>query len=151
MESVLERKGEECALCKLQHSCEDSLTLSPPLHLPPPSPFLCPSSPSLLLLPGVTHLTVSSDVEGVMAILDWLAFVPHVRGGPLPFTIPLDPVDRLVEYTPTKVPYDPRWMLAGRKNTGGCGLFIVAGGCGLFIVAGDSRAKHTKNIWSGSS
>lgn len=56
-----------------------------------------------------------------MAILDWLAFVPHVRGGPLPFTIPLDPVDRLVEYTPTKVPYDPRLMLAGRKDTGGCG------------------------------
>ena len=77
-----------------------------------------------------------------MAILDWLAFVPHVRGGPLPFTIPLDPVDRLVEYTPTKVPYDPRWMLAGRKDTGGCGLFIVAG---------DSRAKHTENIWSCSS
>ena len=74
----------------------------------------------------MTHLTVSSDVEGVMAILDWLAYVPHVRGGPLPFTIPLDPVDRLVEYTPTKVPYDPRWMLAGRKNTGGgCGLIII--------------------------
>ena len=60
-----------------------------------------------------------------MAILDWLAFVPHMCGGPLPFTIPLDPVDRLVEYTPTKVPYDPRWMLAGRKDTGGYGLIII--------------------------
>ena len=89
-----------------------------------------------------------------MAILDWLAFVPHVCGGPLPFTIPLDPVDRLVEYTPTKVPYDPRWMLAGRKDTGGCGLFLVAGDSLVsypdppWYETRDSRAKHTENIWS---
>ena len=52
----------------------------------------------------MTHLTVPSDVEGVMAILDWLAFVPRVQGGPLPFMIPLDPVDRPVEFIPSKVP-----------------------------------------------
>ena len=111
-------------LCKLPDPPSSSPLSLPFLPPPLPSPFP-PSSSCLLLLPGVTHLTVSSDVEGVMAILDWLAFVPHVRGGPLPFTIPLDPVDRLVEYTPTKVPYDPRWMLAGRKDTGGCGLIII--------------------------
>ncbi len=27
-----------------------------------------------------------------------------------------DPVDREVEFRPTKAPYDPRWMLAGRPN-----------------------------------
>jgi len=27
-----------------------------------------------------------------------------------------DPVDREIEFTPTKAPYDPRWMLAGRAH-----------------------------------
>ena len=85
--------------------------------LPPLLPLLSSSLPSS----GVSHLTVPSDVEGVMQILNWLAFVPRVQGGPLPFMIPLDPVDRPVEYIPSKVPYDPRWMLAGKKGSGGCG------------------------------
>lgn len=29
---------------------------------------------------------------------------------------PVDPVEREVGYIPTKAPYDPRWMLAGREN-----------------------------------
>lgn len=28
--------------------------------------------------PGVSHLTVPDDLAGIMAILDWLAFVPKV-------------------------------------------------------------------------
>jgi len=32
-----------------------------------------------------------------MEILNWLVFVPSVQGVPLPFMIPLDPVDRPVE------------------------------------------------------
>lgn len=35
---------------------------------------------------------------------------------PLPVTKPIDPVDREVGFMPTKTPYDPRWMLAGRQN-----------------------------------
>lgn len=35
---------------------------------------------------------------------------------PLPVTKPVDPVDREVGFMPTKTPYDPRWMLAGRQN-----------------------------------
>lgn len=27
-----------------------------------------------------------------------------------------DPVDRQIEFIPTKAPYDPRWMLAGRPS-----------------------------------
>lgn len=27
-----------------------------------------------------------------------------------------DPVDREIEFVPTKAPYDPRWMLAGRPH-----------------------------------
>lgn len=29
---------------------------------------------------------------------------------------PKDPVEREIEFTPTKAPYDPRWMLAGRTH-----------------------------------
>lgn len=38
------------------------------------------------------------------------------RNGPLPIISPVDPVDREVEFYPTKAPYDPRWMLDGRYN-----------------------------------
>ena len=63
-------------------------------------------------------MTVASDVEGVLAILEWLEFVPRVRAGPLPIIPSLDPPERPIDYTPTKAPYDPRWMLAGRAKTG---------------------------------
>ncbi|GFS59635.1 hypothetical protein NPIL_593201, partial [Nephila pilipes] len=29
---------------------------------------------------------------------------------------PLDPVDRDVIFTPTRLPYDPRYLLAGRES-----------------------------------
>jgi len=29
-----------------------------------------------------------------------------------------DPVDRMIQYTPSKAPHDPRWMLAGRTSYG---------------------------------
>lgn len=29
---------------------------------------------------------------------------------------PTDPVDREIEFIPTKTPYDPRWMLSGRPH-----------------------------------
>jgi len=38
------------------------------------------------------------------------------RDGPLPMCLWSDPVDREVEFMPTKAPYDPRWMLAGRAH-----------------------------------
>ena len=38
------------------------------------------------------------------------------RDGPLPTCFSSDPVDREIEFMPTKTPYDPRWMLAGRAH-----------------------------------
>lgn len=67
---------------------------------------------------GVTHKTVTSDVEGVFAMLDWLAFIPRVKRGVVPLMPALDPVDRLIEFTPTKAPYDPRHMIAGHAKHG---------------------------------
>lgn len=65
---------------------------------------------------GVSHKTEAIDLDGIYRILHWLSYIPAYRGGDLPITIPNDPIDRNIGFTPTKSPYDPRWMLAGRMN-----------------------------------
>ena len=62
---------------------------------------------------GVTHQQVPNDQEGVNAILDWLSFVPKDASSPPPILPVSDPVERDIDFTPTKAPYDPRHMLAG--------------------------------------
>ncbi|XP_036953486.1 acetyl-CoA carboxylase isoform X2 [Acanthopagrus latus] len=65
---------------------------------------------------GVTHTTVPDDFEGVFTILKWLSYMPKNKQSPVPVIATTDPVDREIDYTPTKAPYDPRWMLAGRPH-----------------------------------
>jgi len=65
---------------------------------------------------GVSHEAVVHDLDGVKTILKWLSYIPKTKFSPLPITIPSDPVDRDIEYIPTKAPYDPLWMLAGKKS-----------------------------------
>ncbi|KAI0918018.1 hypothetical protein AcV5_002805 [Taiwanofungus camphoratus] len=65
---------------------------------------------------GVSHLTASSDLEGATHILEWLSFVPEVKGGPLPILNSVDPWDRDIGYTPPKGPYDPRWFIEGKTD-----------------------------------
>ncbi|XP_031193342.1 acetyl-CoA carboxylase 2 isoform X3 [Mastomys coucha] len=65
---------------------------------------------------GVSHVTVPDDFEGVCTILDWLSYIPKDNRSPVPITTPSDPIDREIEFTPTKAPYDPRWLLAGRPH-----------------------------------
>ncbi|KAM6965705.1 acetyl-CoA carboxylase 2 [Aplochiton taeniatus] len=65
---------------------------------------------------GVTHSTVPDDFEGVFTILQWLSYMPKNNRSPVSVVTPEDPVDREIEFTPTKAPYDPRWMLAGRQH-----------------------------------
>ncbi|XP_059157454.1 acetyl-CoA carboxylase-like isoform X2 [Physella acuta] len=67
---------------------------------------------------GVSHSVVPDDFEGVCKILHWLSYMRLKKGGPLPILQPLDPVDRLIEFHPTRTAYDPRWMLAGRRENG---------------------------------
>ena len=57
---------------------------------------------------GVTHLVTKDDLEGVAAILNWLAFVPAKRGMIPPIIKPEDSIDREIEFVPSKSPYDPR-------------------------------------------
>ena len=92
---------------------------------------------------GVTHEVVDDDQAGVSAILKWLSFVskdatslPAVRES-------VDPVDRKVEFMPTKTPYDPRHMLAG--NGEALGFFDKGSfqeylaGWGKSVVTGRAR------------
>lgn len=66
---------------------------------------------------GVTHAISTSDYEGVCIILQWLSYMPRCRDAPLPIINSVDPIDRKIDFIPTKAPYDPRWMLAGRKDS----------------------------------
>ncbi|XP_058168228.1 acetyl-CoA carboxylase [Anopheles ziemanni] len=65
---------------------------------------------------GVTHKTEALDLDGVYTVMHWLSYIPNVRGGILPIVSTSDPIERVIDFTPTKAPYDPRWMLAGRYN-----------------------------------
>ncbi|XP_030077913.1 acetyl-CoA carboxylase 1 isoform X2 [Microcaecilia unicolor] len=65
---------------------------------------------------GVTHCTVHDDFEGVYTILHWLSYMPKCVSSPVPILSAKDPIDRVIEFVPTKAPYDPRWMLAGRPH-----------------------------------
>uniref|UniRef100_A0A8C2VCF5 acetyl-CoA carboxylase n=1 Tax=Chinchilla lanigera TaxID=34839 RepID=A0A8C2VCF5_CHILA len=65
---------------------------------------------------GVTHVTVPDDFEGVYTILEWLSYIPKDIHSPLPIITATDPIDREVEFFPSRAPYDPRWMLAGRPH-----------------------------------
>ncbi|XP_058014157.1 acetyl-CoA carboxylase 2 isoform X1 [Ahaetulla prasina] len=65
---------------------------------------------------GVSHVAVPDDFEGVYTILQWLSYMPKDHHSPLPVIPPNDPIDREIDFVPSKVPYDPRWMLAGRPH-----------------------------------
>nr|XP_043619198.1 acetyl-CoA carboxylase 1-like [Erigeron canadensis] len=74
--------------------------------------------PKIMATNGVVHLTVSDDLEGVSAILNWLSFVPPYVGGPLPVLAPVDPPERPVEYLPENS-CDPRAAICGVVDSNG--------------------------------
>ncbi|XP_071710268.1 acetyl-CoA carboxylase 1-like isoform X2 [Rutidosis leptorrhynchoides] len=74
--------------------------------------------PKIMATNGVVHLTVSDDLEGVSAILNWLSFVPPYVGGPLPVLAPVDPPERPVEYLPENS-CDPRAAICGTMDGNG--------------------------------
>nr|XP_025042235.1 acetyl-CoA carboxylase 2 [Pelodiscus sinensis] len=65
---------------------------------------------------GVSHVTVPDDFEGVYTILQWLSYMPKDSRSPVPVTPTCDPIEREIEFVPSKAPYNPRWMLAGRPH-----------------------------------
>ncbi|KAE8690412.1 Acetyl-CoA carboxylase 1 [Hibiscus syriacus] len=74
--------------------------------------------PKIMATNGVVHLTVSDDLEGVSAILNWLSCIPPHIGGPLPILKPLDPPERPVEYFPENS-CDPRAAISGALDSSG--------------------------------
>jgi len=75
--------------------------------------------PQIMVPNGVSHQVVSNDQEGVHAMLDWLSFVPENTKMQPPVLPVSDPVERDVEFMPTKSAYDPRHMLAGVEGADG--------------------------------
>jgi acetyl-CoA carboxylase/biotin carboxylase 1 len=73
--------------------------------------------PKIMATNGVVHLTVADDLEGVSAILNWLSYIPSFGGGLLPYLKPIDPPERIVEYTP-ETACDPRAAIRGLDNNG---------------------------------
>lgn len=74
--------------------------------------------PKIMATNGVVHLTVSDDLEGISAILNWLSFIPPYLGGPLPMLTPKDPPERPVEYLPENT-CDPRAAICGTTDGSG--------------------------------
>uniref|UniRef100_A0A8C2PQS0 acetyl-CoA carboxylase n=1 Tax=Cyprinus carpio TaxID=7962 RepID=A0A8C2PQS0_CYPCA len=65
---------------------------------------------------GVTHTIVPDDFEGVLTILQWLSYMPKSNQSLVPIMPPTDPIEREIDFVPTKAPYDPRWLLCGRPH-----------------------------------
>ena len=72
--------------------------------------------PQVMMPNGVSHMQVDDDQEGVRAILRWLSYVPCNCFSRSPLLPSADPVDRKIEFKPTKTPYDPRHMIAGIES-----------------------------------
>ncbi|KAI5120256.1 hypothetical protein M0805_004592 [Coniferiporia weirii] len=65
---------------------------------------------------GVSHLTAGSDLEGAAHIMQWLSYIPDVKGAIPPTLQSSDSWDRDIEYIPPKGPYDPRWFIEGKTD-----------------------------------
>lgn len=97
---------------------------------------------------GVSHMTANDDMAGISKIVEWMSFVPDKRNNPVPVSPSVDTWDRDVVYTPAqRVPYDVRWMIAGKQDEDGFqpGLFDkdsfveTLGGWARTVVVGRAR------------
>ena len=50
--------------------------------------------------------------------------IVQARNAPLPILPSTDPVDRNIEFMPTRLSYDPRWMIEGRQNPGSALIYL---------------------------
>lgn len=78
--------------------------------------------PGIMYSNGVSHLAEPDHLRAIKAAVDWLAYVPSIRGGLLPVTDirGVDDIDRPIDFTPVPgTPYDPRTLLAGGEDDNG--------------------------------
>ena len=105
--------------------------------------------PQIMYPNGVTHEVVQNDKEGMQAVVDWLAYVPKTfKSVNINNAVAHDPHDRLIEFMPSKTPYDPRHMLGGHTLPDGTyvsGFFDKGsfkeylGGWGKSVVTGRGK------------
>merc|ERR1711871_791225 len=105
--------------------------------------------PQIMYPNGVSHEIVPDDQAGVKSIMDWLSYTPKTAYSSHAGAVTgADPIDRPVEFMPTKAPYDPRHMLAGVDKPGGAwesGFFDKGSfkeylsGWGKSVVVGRAR------------
>jgi acetyl-CoA carboxylase/biotin carboxylase 1 len=70
--------------------------------------------PMIMFPNGVSHQLAETHHDAVTRALEWLAFVPAVKDGPLPRLENGDTVERDVQFTPEKgLTYDPRLLFCG--------------------------------------
>eukprot|EP00607_Mallomonas_marina_P004902 CAMPEP_0182437136 /NCGR_PEP_ID=MMETSP1167-20130531/84837_1 /TAXON_ID=2988 /ORGANISM="Mallomonas Sp, Strain CCMP3275" /LENGTH=637 /DNA_ID=CAMNT_0024629937 /DNA_START=30 /DNA_END=1940 /DNA_ORIENTATION=- len=104
--------------------------------------------PQIMFPNGVTHEVVQNDKDGMKAVIEWLSYTPATFTSLSPSVSHGDPVDRPIDFQPTKAPYDPRHMLAGVTLPDGTferGFFDkdsfkeYLGGWGKSVVVGRAR------------
>lgn len=99
--------------------------------------------PQIMYPNGVAHEIVNDDQAGVASLIKWLGFVSKNVGALPAVREAGDPVNRKVEWRPTRTPYDPRKMMAGEGNTPGFfdkGSFTeYLAGWGKSVVVGRAR------------
>ncbi len=75
--------------------------------------------PMIMFPNGVSHLLAETHFDAVVKGLEWLSYVPSIRGASLPMrqlNNSIDCIDRMVQFAPQKgVTYDPRLLLTGYK------------------------------------
>jgi len=78
--------------------------------------------PGIMYPNGVSHMVEPDHLRAVKSAIDWLSYVPSVRGGLLPVTDirGIDEIERPIGFMPSPgTPYDPRLLLAGGKDDDG--------------------------------
>jgi acetyl-CoA carboxylase/biotin carboxylase 1 len=78
--------------------------------------------PSIMYSNGVSHLTANDHLEAIKSAIQWLSFVPSVRGGLLPISdmAGIDDFSRKIQFCPSPgVPYDPRMLITGTEDDDG--------------------------------
>lgn len=78
--------------------------------------------PGIMYPNGISHLVEPDHLKAIKSAIDWLSYIPSVRGGLLPIADirGVDELERQIEFTPSPgVSYDPRHLLAGGENDSG--------------------------------
>jgi acetyl-CoA carboxylase/biotin carboxylase 1 len=104
--------------------------------------------PQIMYPNGISHEVVENDGEGMKSVLDWINYTPKDFNAPQVIPEGAEDPARPIDFMPSKVPYDPRHMLAG--TTAADGSFVSGfldkdsfkeymGGWGKSVVAGRGK------------